>query len=224
MKFALITVFTLLLKMNISANDLPIRFYVANHKASCTGLTSQMCYLMKNSPNGIWQNYYNDIEGFNYEEGYEYEILVKKKVIENPPADGPAFVYKLVNVVKKTPTMVISLNYRKMLDQNEYYLKRIRVDNKLKNFTDGQNVYMTFILNDNIVRGMDGCNSFSGNVIINKDSISFSNFALSEMYCQEVKVDKIFNQLIMKVNRYRISGSLLKLFNGKKTLFEFSMK
>ena len=179
---------------------------------------------MKNSPNGIWQNYYNDIEGFNYEEGYEYEILVNKKVIENPPADGPSFVYKLVNVVKKTPTMVISQNYRKLLDQNEYYLKRIRVDNKLKNFTDGQNVYMTFILNDNIVRGMDGCNSFSGNVIINKDSISFSNFALSEMYCQEVKVDKIFNQLIMKVNRYRISGSLLKLFNGKKTLFEFSMK
>ena len=224
MKFALITVFLLLLKLNVSAKDLPIRFYVANHKASCTGLTSQMCYLMKNSPNGIWQNYYNDIEGFKYEEGYEYEILVNKKVIENPPADGPSFVYKLVNVVKKTPTMVISQNYREMLDQKEFYLKRIRVDNKLKNFTDGQNVYMKFNLNDNIVTGMDGCNSYSGNVIINKDSISFSNFALSRMFCEEVKVDKIFHQLIGKVNRYWISGSILKLYNGKKTLLEFSLK
>lgn len=214
----------MLLKINVSANDLPIRFYVANHKASCSGLTLQMCYLMKNSPNGIWQNYYNEIEGFKYEEGYDYEILVNKKVIENPPADGPSFIYKLVNVVKKTPTMVISQNHREMLDQKEYYLKRIRVDNKLDNISNGQNVYMTFILNDNIVRGMDGCNSYSGNVIINKDSISFSNIALSEMYCQEVKVDKIFNQLISKVNRYRISGSLLKLYNGKKTLFEFSKK
>jgi len=224
LKFALITVFLLLLKLNVSAKDLPIRFYVANHKASCTGLTSQMCYLMKNSPNGIWQNYYNDIEGFKYEEGYEYEILVNKKVIENPPADGPSFVYKLVNVVKKTPTMVISQNYREMLDQKEFYLKRIRVDNKLKNFTDGQNVYMKFNLNDNIVTGMDGCNSYSGNVIINKDSISFSNFALSRMFCEEVKVDKIFHQLIGKVNRYWISGSILKLYNGKKTLLEFSLK
>ena len=224
MKFALITVFLLLLKLNVSAIDLPIRFYVANHKASCTGLTSQMCYLMKSSPNGIWQNYYNDIEGFKYEEGYEYEILVNKKVIENPPADGPSFVYKLVNVVKKTPTMVISQNYREMLDQKEFYLKRIRVDNKLKNFTDGQNVYIKFNLNDNIVTGMDGCNSYSGNVIINKDSISFSNFAVSEMFCQEVKVDKMFHQLIGKVNRYRISGSLLKLYSGKKTLLEFSLK
>lgn len=179
---------------------------------------------MKNSPNGIWQNYYNDIEGFKYEEGYEYEILVNKKVIENPPADGPSFVYKLVNVVKKTPTMVISQNYREMLDQKEFYLKRIRVDNKLKNFTDGQNVYMKFNLNDNIVTGMDGCNSYSGNVIINKDSISFSNFALSRMFCEEVKVDKIFHQLIGKVNRYWISGSILKLYNGKKTLLEFSLK
>ncbi len=179
---------------------------------------------MKNSPNGIWQSYYNDIEGFSYEEGFEYEILVNKKVIENPPADGPSFVYKLVNIVKKIPTMVISQNHREMLDQKEYYLKRIRVDNKLENIPNGQKVYITFILNDNIVRGMDGCNSFSGNVIINKDSISFSNFAMSEMFCQEIKIDKIFHQLIGKVNRYRISGSLLKLYNGKKTLFEFSKK
>lgn len=179
---------------------------------------------MKNSPNGIWQSYYNDIEGFSYEEGFEYEILVNKKVIENPPADGPSFVYKLVNIVKKIPTMVISQNHREMLDQKEYYLKRIRVDNKLENIPNGQKVYITFILNDNIVRGMDGCNSFSGNVIINKGSISFSNFAMSEMFCQEIKIDKIFHQLIGKVNRYRISGSLLKLYNGKKTLFEFSKK
>lgn len=224
MKFALITVFLLILKLNVSANDLPIRFYVANHKASCTGLSSQMCYLMKNSPNGIWQSYYNDIEGFSYEEGFEYEILVNKKVIENPPADGPSFVYKLVNIVKKTPTMVISQNHREMLDQKEYYLKRIRVNNKPENFTEGQNVYIMFILNDNIVRGMDGCNSFSGNVIINKDSISFSNFAVSEMFCQEVKVDKLFHELTGNVNRYRISGNLLKFYNGKKLLLEFSLK
>lgn len=82
-----------------------------------------------------------------------------------------------------------------------------------------------FILNDNIVRGMDGCNSFSGNVIINKDSISFSNFAVSEMFCRKIKVDKLFLELTGNVAETdRISGNLLKFYNGKKLLLEFSLK
>lgn len=209
---------------SVFSKDLPIRFYVANHKASCTGVTPQMCYLMKNSQDGVWQYYHNDIEGFKYEEGYEYEILVNKKVIDNPPADGPSFVYKLVNIVKKTPTMVISQIIRQKLDLKEYHLTRIRAQDKMENFTDSQNVNIKFILNDNTVTGMDGCNSFSGKIIINKDSISFLNFATSRMFCQDVKVDKIFYQLISKVNRYKFSGNSLKLYNGKKLLFEYSQK
>jgi heat shock protein HslJ len=120
--------------------------------------------------------------------------------------------------------MVISQGNRQKLDLKEYHLTRIRALDKMENFTDSQNVYIKFILNDNTVTGMDGCNSFSGKLIINKDSISFLNFATSRMFCQDVKVDKIFYQLISKVNRYKFSGNSLKLYNGKKLLFEYSQK
>lgn len=214
----------MVLSGNVFSKDLPIRFYVANHKASCTGVSAQMCYLVKNSPAGVWQYYHDEIKGFVYEEGYDYEILVNKKTIENPPADGPSFVYELVNIVKKLPTMVISQNSREKLDLKDYYLTRIRVNSNLENITDNMKTNIKFVLNDNTVTGMDGCNSFSGNVKINKDSISFSNFASSRMFCQEVKVDKIFYQLIGKVSRYKVSGNVLKLYNGKKLLLEYSLK
>ncbi|HMS34822.1 MAG TPA: DUF4377 domain-containing protein [Ignavibacteria bacterium] len=222
MKILLVLSFVIFTSVNLLSKDLPIRFYVGNHKVSCTGVTSQMCLLMKNSPDGVWQYYHNEIEGFKYEEGYDYEILVNKKVIDNPPADGPSFVYKLVNIVKKIPTMVISQSYRQKLNMKEYYLTRIRVNDKTEKFADNEKVNIKFILNDNTVTGMDGCNSFSGRVIINKDSISFLNFASSRMFCQEVKVDKIFYQLIGMVSRYKISGNFLKLYNGKKLLLEYS--
>ncbi len=209
---------------NVLSKDLPVRFYVANHKASCSGVSDQMCYLMKNSPNGVWQYYHNEIEGFKYEERYDYEILVNKKEIDNPPADGPSFIYKLVNIVKKTPTMVISKSNRDKIDLKDYYLSRIRINNVMEKITDNGKINIKFILNDNTVTGMDGCNSFSGNVKINKDSISFSNFVSSRMLCQEVKVDKVFYQLMGNVNRYKISGNLLKLYNNKKLLLEYSLR
>ncbi len=224
MKNLLLIILIVFVCENAFSKDLPIRFYVANHRASCTGVSPQMCFLMKNSPDGVWQYYHNEIEGFKYEEGYDYEILVNKKVIDNPPADGPSFVYKLVNIVKKTPTMVISQSNRQKLDLKEYYLTRIRVNDKTEKFAFSSKVNIKFILNDNTVTGMDGCNSFSGHVIINKDSISFLNFASSRMYCQEVKADKIFYQLIGKVSRYKVSGNFLKLYNGKKLLLEYSQK
>ena len=47
--------------------------------------------------------FYDQIEGFNYEEGYEYEIVVEVTKVENPPADASSLKYTLIEVVSKTP-------------------------------------------------------------------------------------------------------------------------
>lgn len=41
------------------------------------------------------------IEGFTYEEGYEYRLRVQKIHLANPPADGFIFEYKLIAIVSK---------------------------------------------------------------------------------------------------------------------------
>lgn len=48
-----------------------------------------------------WQYLYESIEGFNYEQGYIYDLKAKKTIVENPPADGSSLKYELVSVISK---------------------------------------------------------------------------------------------------------------------------
>jgi heat shock protein HslJ len=210
-----------LISGNISAGDLPIRFYVANHKAECTGVARQMCYLLKNSVNGEWKNYHGEIEGFDYKEGYEYEILVRKQTIDNPPADAPSFNYVIVDVVKKTPTMIISENARERLDKKIYSILKIRTEKGLHSVVDVPDCYIEFDLTENKIFGKDGCNDIMGSIIINKNNILISELATTRMMCERVTIDKVFHQHLKKVNRYRIKSNKLKLYEGKRLLIEF---
>ncbi len=46
------------------------------------------CYLVKTGDSKNWEFMYSPIEGFEYEEGYEYVIEVKTENIDNPLIDG----------------------------------------------------------------------------------------------------------------------------------------
>ena len=42
------------------------------------------------------------IEGFKYEEGYEYSLLVEITVLANPPLDDTNHRYKMIELISKT--------------------------------------------------------------------------------------------------------------------------
>lgn len=44
---------------------------------------------------------FSEIEGFEYEKGYEYVLKVKKTTLANPPMDGNEVRYKLIKIVSK---------------------------------------------------------------------------------------------------------------------------
>lgn len=44
---------------------------------------------------------FGEIEGFQYERGYEYVLRIKKSNIANPPADAPSVRYELLDVLSK---------------------------------------------------------------------------------------------------------------------------
>lgn len=48
-----------------------------------------------------WSFFYDEIEGFDYELGYIYDLKVRKVEVENPPMDGSSIRYILVNVRSK---------------------------------------------------------------------------------------------------------------------------
>ena len=77
---------------------------VADHLENCTGVGPQTCMLVKENPEDEWTFFYDQIEGFEYETGYTYELLVDEFPVPDPAADASSVRYVLKNVLSKIPT------------------------------------------------------------------------------------------------------------------------
>lgn len=75
---------------------------IAPTTRDCNGPFPRQCLQVKEDNAANWQLFYNFIEGFTYEEGYEYVVVVRREPVSNPPADGSSIRYILVNEVSKT--------------------------------------------------------------------------------------------------------------------------
>lgn len=95
-----------------------------NHfRQTAMGEGPHLVYLMQEDGNiggDQWNYFYEEIEGFEYEPGFIYDLKVRKITIENPPADASAIKYILVNVrdKQKVPENEVFQINLKSLDYN----------------------------------------------------------------------------------------------------------
>jgi hypothetical protein len=73
---------------------------ISHYKAPGVGESVQLCYVVKKD-NGNTQLFYDQIEGFEYQWGYNYTISVEKEINKAPMADASSFKYKLKKILKK---------------------------------------------------------------------------------------------------------------------------
>ena len=76
--------------------------YLGAKLVDCIGVAPQKCLLIKENPGDDYTYFYDKIEGFEWEEGFEYELRVEITKNSNPPADASSLHYRLVKVVNKT--------------------------------------------------------------------------------------------------------------------------
>lgn len=74
---------------------------VASEQADCVGVGTMKCLLVKNNGDEEWEFFYNNIEGFSYEPGFEYKLEIRKEFRDNPAADQSSTRYVLVRVISK---------------------------------------------------------------------------------------------------------------------------
>lgn len=86
-----------------------VTWFVGPHLVECVGVAPQTCLQIRENPEDEYTLFYGTIEGFEFVEGSEYEIIVRIEPVANPPADGSAYTYTLVEVVDETPSMVAEL-------------------------------------------------------------------------------------------------------------------
>lgn len=77
--------------------------YVGPELVDCVGVAPQQCLQVKESPEADYELFYGQIEGFTFEEGYEYELVIREEQVENPPADASSIRWVLVEEVSRTP-------------------------------------------------------------------------------------------------------------------------
>ncbi len=83
--------------------------YVGPVMRDCVGVAPMKCYMVREDPNGPWTNFFNTIQGFSFEPGYNYTLRVRVTDAPQPiPADASSKVYTLLEVVSKTPAPVTS--------------------------------------------------------------------------------------------------------------------
>jgi hypothetical protein len=57
---------------------------------------------IKETNSSEWQTL-PSIESFDFVEGYEYLVKLRKTYLANPPQDGSSIIYKLDETISKTP-------------------------------------------------------------------------------------------------------------------------
>lgn len=77
--------------------------YIDSELADCVGVAPMKCMKIKEFPDAEWEFFYQSIDGFTYEPGYQYRVSVKTTNVPNPPADAPNIRYQLISVLSKDP-------------------------------------------------------------------------------------------------------------------------
>ena len=75
--------------------------YVNSQLVHCVGVGPMQCMQVRSDEQQPWTLFYQQIEGFQFEPGYRYQLTVSKEQLTDVPADAPSLRYQLIKVVSK---------------------------------------------------------------------------------------------------------------------------
>jgi heat shock protein HslJ len=181
--------------------------FVAPQLADCTGVGPQKCMLVKEALDDEWSYFYDQIEGFTFEEGYSYELLVNEIPVPNPAADASSLRYELKNIISKTP----ALNSDDLL--KEWTVIKIK---GLEQLTASPT--MIFEKEDFKVAGFAGCNTYFSTYTISGNTLSLGPAGATRKLCPDMSVEDVFFKNLPDIARYEIIKKELYLYDQRDEL------
>ena len=207
-----------------AAETAKVAMIVAPEQVDCVGVAEQKCYRVKFDLQEDWQLFYDQIEGFEHQEGYRYTLLVEKLEVLDPPADGSAFRYVLVEVLEQEEVGVMESG---MLDSNTTWLLTGYGDPQgLNGVLQKVRVAFQYDPAEGMVSGTAGCNRYFGDATVNQDegTITLGALGMTRMACQESvnQQEAAFIGILEKVSRFEVQGEqlLLATEDGQVLMFQ----
>ncbi len=198
-------------------------FYVADTKANCFGVSRNPCLQVKEKPNEPYSLFYAGIEGFTYEEGYNYKLEVMRVKRDNPPADGSAYAYYLIKVMNKERSKTYVQSTISIPDQVPMQLKRLNRTGRMEVLAGANTPDILFDKRTGRISGKAGCNRYFGKVMFDNSKLLISDVGSTQMACADEKVETVYLKHLMAANRYQVQGNNLLLYKDQELLLEFSL-
>lgn len=171
------------------------------------GVAPQMCLQVKESPDADYLLFYSNIEGFEFEPGYEYELLVNKQTVPNPPADASSFRWTLIEVVSKAPVEPAA-----SLEGVTWELIAQVNQNGFLTMTFAE---ATMTLQGGEAGGRGGCNLFFAPYVLDGNQLTFGPAGSTMMACEEpiMAQEQAFLANLEQSATYEIVADQLHIFD-----------
>ena len=190
--------FFLALIMYSCTNNSEKTLYIADNMVDCVGVSKKKCLLIKEELDSEWQNFYDKIEGFDYEEGYNYKLSVSVEEIDNPATDTSSLKYTLIEVIEKNDSPL------SILKKGSWMVNSI--GNEKEFF---RNPWITFDIEKNRIHGSTSCNKFFGGLEINNPKIRVGTIGSTRMAGPDMSVEDLFLKAINKVKYFKFVDNTL---------------
>lgn len=211
--------------MNVSLTKTLI---VNEEKAQCEGNPDAKCLLIKEEGKKEFEVFYQDIEGFTFNEGYRQTLLVSERHVANPMVKQAEPIYTLIKVLKsefifdaKKLSTMIPQQGKTVLDKK--WILRIMKDSDTSSYDiEDDAVWIQFNSTDNKLNGNAPCNNFFGAFTSDYvSSIQAMAVGSTRMYCDNMKFEDMFFTLLQNADRFAIEKNKLVLYKGKRLLLVF---
>ena len=208
---------------NLSKKDSLETIFINSFKKSCVGVGPMSCLLVQKNDaldHNAWENFYNEIDGFDFEPGYIYKLKIRTEALDakNVPADASSIKYSLVEILDKWVDKRMRIN-------DIWALTAINSDvENLDTFLKSQE-HPSIELNvaEMKLYGNNGCNSLEGNIITLDDNrLELSEISSTDKLCPNMDIPSQFLKMLEKTWRYEIENLELILFdNRNKEILRF---
>ncbi len=154
----------------------------------CVGVAPMKCMQVKESEDGEWTLFYSQIDGFDYEEGYNYTVRVSVTERENVPADASSLEYSLIELISKEsaiPDRTPMPAARTDIYDQTWRLRSITEGGETTRLTESQEVTLTINSENNGVSGKAACNNYFGGSVIDGTSMRVMKLGSSRKMCAD---------------------------------------
>ena len=185
--------------------------YIGAEQVDCVGVAPQKCLLVKEGIDDEYTYFYDSIEGFEWQSGYEYELIVAITEVENPPADGSSYSYQLVEVVNQIAVSPEIVD----LDGTGWKLRAFSLGDVWREALESREVTLNFA--NGRISGSAGCNTFIGSYTQNGDQLVISNTGSSLIACEDelAKQETLFLEALETASAISLEENSLWITYGE---------